>query len=134
MRQRGFSLIELMIVVAIVAILATIAYPSYDNYVRKAKRATAQAALLEIASKQQTYLLDRRVYSGSLTDLGFAAPKEIQDDYTFTFPGFNAATVPPAFVAMAEPSATLKAKGELDLTINQRGEKSPANSAGYWGK
>jgi type IV pilus assembly protein PilE len=133
MRHRGFSLIELMIAVAVVAILATIAYPSYENYVRKAKRAMAQAALLEIASKQQTYLLDRRVYSDSLTDLGFAAPKEIQGDYTFTFPGFNVATVPPEFLAKAEPSATLKARGELDLTINQRGEKSPSNTVGYWG-
>ena len=46
---RGFTLIELMIVVAIVGILAAIAYPSYQDYVRRAARADAQADMLELA-------------------------------------------------------------------------------------
>ena len=46
---RGFTLIELMIVVAIVAILAAIAYPSYREHVVKSRRATAQSCLLEMA-------------------------------------------------------------------------------------
>ena len=46
-RQTGFTLIELMIVVAIVAILASFAYPSYQDQVRKSRRADAKAALLE---------------------------------------------------------------------------------------
>ncbi len=47
--QTGFSLIELMIVVAIVAILAAVAVPSYDNYIRRAARADARTALLDNA-------------------------------------------------------------------------------------
>ncbi|WP_439844578.1 type IV pilin protein, partial [Aeromonas veronii] len=47
--ERGFTLIELMIVVAVVAILAAIAYPSYNNYMAAAKRAEAKAVLLEAA-------------------------------------------------------------------------------------
>ncbi len=48
-KQTGFTLIELMIVVAIVGILAAIAYPSYQEHIRRANRADAQASLMELA-------------------------------------------------------------------------------------
>lgn len=131
-RLAGFTLIEVMIVVAVIGILAAVAYPSYSSYIQKGKRATAQAALMELASKQQTYLLDRRLYSGSLTDLGFAAPKEIENDYTFS--ATKADGPPPTFTVTATPSASLQAKGEQALTINQVGSKTPADTVGYWGK
>jgi type IV pilus assembly protein PilE len=128
----GFTLIELMIAVAVVGILAAVAYPSYTSYIRKGKRATAQAALMELASKQQTYLLDRRLYSNNLTTLGFTAPKEIEGDYTFSAASTDGP--PPTFTVTATPSTALQAKGEQTLTIDQAGAKGPANAAGYWGK
>jgi type IV pilus assembly protein PilE len=130
----GFTLIELMITVAIVGILAAVAYPSYADYVRKGKRATAQAALMDIASRQQTYLLDRRAYTDSLSTLGFTVPAEIANDYTFAFPGFDAAASPPAFTASATPSTALQAKGEQTLTVNSAGARTPTATQGYWGK
>ena len=69
-RLRGFTLIELMIAVAVVAILAAIGYPSYTEHIRKSRRATAQAALMDLASRQQAYLLDRRAYAGFFGGLG----------------------------------------------------------------
>ena len=49
MKSQGFTLIELMIVVAVVAILSAIAYPSYQEYVRRGHRAEARAGLLQAA-------------------------------------------------------------------------------------
>ena len=54
-RNRGFTLIELMIVVVVVAILAAVAYPSYQNYIRKANRADAHQALLRVQLEQEKW-------------------------------------------------------------------------------
>ena len=70
--HRGFTLIELMIVVAIVGILAGIAYPSYMDHLRKGNRAKAQAFLMDVAQRQQNYLIVHRQYAQSLAQLGFA--------------------------------------------------------------
>ena len=128
--QGGFTLIEAMITVAVIGILAAVAYPSYQDYVRKGKRATAQAALMELASKEQSYLLDRRVYSAVLADVAFVTPTQIANDYTFTV----AVGATPNFTATATPSAALAAKGELTLSVTDTGVKTPANTVGYWGK
>lgn len=71
---RGFTLIELMIVVAIVGILAAIAFPSYRNYVIKSHRAVAKSALSEMAARQEAFLADRKTYATtSLAQLGYPA-------------------------------------------------------------
>lgn len=81
--QQGFSLIELMIVVAIIALLASIAYPSYMRYVVNSKRTAATSALLRIADRQQQFFMDNKSYANDLTNLGFDAnPYVIADDGT----------------------------------------------------
>lgn len=54
-RPAGFTLIELMIVVAIIGILASIAYPAYQEYVTRAKRADGKAGLLNLQLAQEKY-------------------------------------------------------------------------------
>lgn len=73
---RGFTLIELMIVVAIVAIVAAVAYPSYTESVRKSNRASAKARMTEIAQRQQQYYSERAgsaSYTATLTELQYPA-------------------------------------------------------------
>ena len=69
-RFRGFTLIELMIVVAVVAILAAIAYPSYENYVLRSQRADAHDALMRVQLAQERWRANNPEYASSLEDLG----------------------------------------------------------------
>lgn len=71
MKQQGFSLIELMIVVAIVAILGAVVIPSYTSYVAQAGRSEAAAILLDAANRQEQYYLDFHTYTSDMTDLGY---------------------------------------------------------------
>ena len=64
--QRGFTLLELMIVVAVVAILATVAYPSYLDSVRKSRRADGMAALVGVQLAQQKLRSNCRFFAGGL--------------------------------------------------------------------
>jgi len=66
-RNRGFTLIELMIVVVIVAVLAAIALPSYRSYVIRANRSQAQQYMQDIANREEQFRLDARAYTTTLT-------------------------------------------------------------------
>jgi type IV pilus assembly protein PilE len=67
---KGFSLLELMIVVAIIGILGAIVYPSYQDSVREAKRSEAIAELQKLIAAQERYFLNNREYANNLTLLG----------------------------------------------------------------
>lgn len=68
--KRGFTLIELMIVVAIVGILAAIAYPSYINSVRRGYRAECKAGVLNTLQAQERFFSANSAYSTDLTAVG----------------------------------------------------------------
>lgn len=71
-QQSGFTLIELMVVVAIVAILATIGYPSYQEQVAKSRRADAQRALGEAEQYMRRYFSTRDTFVGAQIPAGTA--------------------------------------------------------------
>ena len=118
-KSRGFTLIEVAIVVAIVALLAALVYPSYSAYKVRANRAAAQAVLMELATRQQQYFIDARGYSTDLSALGYGAPHpEIAAFYTVDAPDIDNSATPPAYVLTATPkSGTLQANdGQLRVT------------------
>lgn len=75
-RQRGVTLMELMIVVVVVGILAAVGYPSYRKQSLRAARSEGRAALLAAASRQEQYFLDNKSYAASLSELGLTALTE----------------------------------------------------------
>jgi type IV pilus assembly protein PilE len=104
-RARGFTLIELVIVVAVIGILVAIAVPSYQTHLRKARRAEAQTYLLDIANLQQQYLLDARAYAlgvGALTALNKPPPSSVSNFYTVVVDPATP-TIPPSFIVTATP-------------------------------
>lgn len=120
-QSRGFTLIELMIVVVIIGILAAIGIPNYQQYRIKANRAEAQAFLMDLAQRQQQFLLDTRAFAGTVADLNLTVPEGVVRNYNIVLD--VDAGPPPTFTATAEPIANGMQDGDGDLIINQAGVK-----------
>lgn len=155
--KHGFTLIEVMIVVAIIAILAAIALPSYQEYVRRSKRADAQAVLMEAAQFMQRYYSanDRYTATASSTPTTTEAEQTITSGTTVqsllaagnlaqspksNSPSSSSASIPPnytiaVFAQENPPTYTLVATrtGSMasdkcgTLTLNYLGDKGIQN-------
>jgi len=138
--QRGFSLIELMIVVAIIAVISAFAYPSYDRYVIKTKRSVAQNALLQVADRQQQFFMDNKRFAADITNLGFPANPYVIDDngtstvasdadavYSLSLSNVTATT----WTATATPLNSQLSRDTYcgSLTITQTGAKSKSGAS-----
>ena len=77
--QKGFSLIELMIVVVIIAILSTIAYPSYQDNLTRARRADAQAVLMEAAQFMERFYTENNRYDQDTGGTAVAIPAQLAE-------------------------------------------------------
>ena len=73
-RARGFTLIELMIVVAVIAILSTIGIPAYNDYVTRGKLVDATSKLADMRIQLEQYYQDNRNYGSTSSSCGVALP------------------------------------------------------------
>jgi len=111
-RSRGFTLIELMIVVAIIAVLAAIAYPTYTSYITKTRRAAATACLSEYANYMERFYTANLSYNTDNSTgttvttppiLDCAATSQTGQYYAYTFAAAPAALSQSKFKILATP-------------------------------
>lgn len=123
-KAKGFTLIELMIVVAIVGILAAVAYPSYVEYIKKGKRSEAKAGLLEAVQNLERYYSANGTYiSGTALAAVFttSAPASGAANYTIQVVGTPARS---AYQIEAAPVGSMAGDACGNFRITQAGVRS----------
>jgi type IV pilus assembly protein PilE len=113
--------------VAIVAIIAAIAIPSYMDHIVKSNRAAAKAQMLDIANRQQQFLLANRAYAtdAQLATSGYVLPREVSSKYGYAIT-VGSSTVP-AFTITFTPISGGSQASDGALTLNSEGGKAPSN-------
>jgi type IV pilus assembly protein PilE len=124
-RSRGFTLIELLVAIAVIAILTTIALPSYQRYVMRGHRSAAQAAMMDIANREQQILLANRSYldGAELAATGYLLPAEVSAHYALSVDALSDPV--PSFLITLTPTGSQAADGVL--TLDDRGKKTPGD-------
>lgn len=129
MYQKGFTLIEVMIVVVIVGILASIAYPSYTEYVLKSDRAEGRAHLLSAMQVQERLYSQTMSYIGAIADLPGVNAQSEHKKYTLSIGKCGASADTKSCVVMiatpqrADPNCAV-------LSIDSRGIKGATGTKG----
>lgn len=136
-RQRGVTLIELMVVVAIIAIIATIAIPSYRRYLIRSQRSEAKIALLQLQTAQEKFYLQNNSFASN-ANLTTASPAGLGLPNTTETGKYTVAiTTFPVDAQSYTATATPRVGGGqtddsqcLNFTITERGVKGVTGPLG----
>jgi type IV pilus assembly protein PilE len=120
-RLAGFTLVEVLVVIAIIGILAGIAYPSYSQYVRKGRRIDAQAAMVELAQQMERHYTTNNSYTGAVLDTGVTG--RVFGYYTLTLSAQAAQT----YTLKAVPTTSQSSEPCGTLTLSNTGAKTPSD-------
>lgn len=123
--ERGFTLIEMLIVIAIIGVLAAIAYPTYTQFIERARRADARAVLLEAAQFMERRFTESRSYVGiTLPTSLSAAPREGAAWYSIAASNLTATT----YTLTATPRSGWTPKSCGSLSLDQLGVRAVSTS------
>ncbi len=119
-KNKGFTLIELMIVVAIIAILAAIAYPSYTQYKIRTNRADVQTEMMGIAQRLQSFYVINHNYTNATLDNGTTSK-----DYPTSNPVYSITLVPTGqtYTLTAVPKSGTVQVGNGSMILDSQGRK-----------
>lgn len=123
-RTRGFTLVELLVVVAIIAILAAVAIPSYGRYAFRARRAEGQQLLLHIANAQERYYATYNRY-GDLAAIGYAAANTATSEHQYYQAVVDVVDDGQGYTATATPQGPQQGDACGNLALTSTGVKSP---------
>ncbi|MGP5074732.1 type IV pilin protein [Psychrobacter celer] len=130
--RQGFTLIELMIVVAIIGVLAAIAYPSYQSYVIKTKRVDMMTEMQQIASRIEANKITYRrydriplseIFSNTVSGAGTTFPNNGTALYSITVKPVSGTTLNDRWVITATPVEGGQMEADGVLTLNHLGVK-----------
>jgi type IV pilus assembly protein PilE len=129
-RQIGFTLTELLIVMAIVAILAAIAYPLYSGAMAKERRASAKELMTRVAQLEARYFTENNGYTGSLTELGLPADPMTSESrgHAISISAFDGTS----YTIAARPLVADSACGTLTITSTNVRSASGARPEQCW--
>jgi type IV pilus assembly protein PilE len=123
-RQNGVTLIELMIAVVVIAILVAVAYPSYRQQIVRGARSAGQQFLLDIAQRQEQFLLDQRRYAIGPDELNLSVPDEVSTRYLPpVFEVTKCGAPPPCYTITLTPIPGGLMDSDSALIINSLGQR-----------